>query len=84
MIGQLAYLILQAAMEKMLEMAEADVTSGQPRQHCARLGPLAHHPLSGRHNRKRARSGNAKRRQRLTCQIFADGGTHHRPAIAEA
>ena len=84
MISQDSDLVLFAAMEKMLEMAEADMASRQAGEDRAGFGPLAQHRLAGGHDRQGAAGGNAQRGQRLAGQIFADGGAHHRPAVAKA
>ena len=71
-------------MEEMLEMAEAHMALRQARQHRAGLRRLAPHAFACRHDGERAGGGNSKRGQRLAAKIFADGGAHHRAAIAEA
>ena len=86
MIGQQrAPALVWPLMMEMLEMAEADMA-------CA---PAASAPrparafractcLVGGDDRQRPRGGNAQRRHRFAAEIFADGGAHHRAAIAEA
>ena len=83
-IDQPAQIVLPVVVIEELEMAEADVRTGQPYQHG---GPFLAFPVdrvvTHRHAQRPA-AGNAQYRQRLGSEEFADRRAQHRAAVTHA
>src|SRR6185437_5033807 len=71
-------------MMEMFEMAEADMAPRQSGQNRPRLQAFPPHFFAGGDDGQRPAGGNVQRRHRFAAEIFANGGAHNCPPIAEA
>ena len=83
-VGEGAEVLHLFAVVEDLEAAEAHMARGHAQDHRARLGRFAEDRFIAADEAERARGGNAQPVQGFAAKVFADRGTKHGAAVAEA